>query len=803
MNAKLDKNFHSTLKRQLKRLGLDASTPPNREVWQNFLTQANLIYQEADKDRNLLEHSLTISSQETQELFRELQKSSESRISQEKNKLESVINSLGEGLCALDEKGNLLFINPQGERLLGWQADELQGKSFFETTQINIVCTTTGNLPIKSILDYICEGKRYYNDNTYILRKDGTHFAASFTLNPLVDYGAVLVFRDISEHKESEKKLRTSEARFRAVIENSLDGICQLAPDGTFKYVNPVLKQAIGDLNWQEKSFLSFIHPHDRNLAKHAFENVLAGEKGRLEIRTIRTRFFPVTYLDVATFPEYRDGKVVGVYVFTYDMTQQKHMEKALYEARNGLEERVKERTRELESAKAKLEIANKRLAHDSSHDALTNIPNRKFFMEQLSRTLSRYKGSTGKSFAVLFLDFDRFKLVNDSLGHPVGDKLLIAISKRLSTCLRPYDIVARLGGDEFTIILENVYDVKGVINIVNRIQKMFSHPFRLGDDKIQTSASIGIVVYRDDYINPEDMLRDADIAMYCAKELGRSRYAIFDESMRERAIAQMTLENDLRGALEREEFEVFYQPIMTAKTRQLTGFEALIRWHHPQYGIVLPRDFISLAEETNLIAEIDRWVLYKACQQMNMWQEKYAIELPLQLNVNVSSSQFTHCGFVDYVDKVIKETSFAPHNLRIEITESVLVSQSDIVKNSIEALKQRGIQLHIDDFGTGYSSLSYLQSFPVDALKIDRSFIQRITENYESNELVKTIILMAKNLGIRVVAEGVETTAQLNNLTALGCGHVQGYLFSKPMKASDVGQVLTQEVFTLTGTVS
>ena len=673
-----DKNLHAVLKHQLKKLGLNASIVPSTEAWHNFLNYASLAYQEADKDRYLLERSLAISSQEMQELHVELQRAYKAHIAQEKN------------------------------------------------------------------------------------------------------------------------RLHTSEAKFRAVIENSLDGICQLALDGTFKYLNPVLKQAIGQLNWQEKTFLSFIHPHDRNLAKHAFEDVLAGEKGRLELRTIKTKSSPITYLDVATFPEYRDGKVVGVYVFTYDITQQKNMERALYEARNGLEKRVKERTVELEHAKAKLEKANEQLAHDSSHDALTGIPNRKFFMEQLAHAIVCYRDKASKSFAVLFLDFDRFKLVNDSLGHPVGDDLLVAISKRLSTCIRPYDIVARLGGDEFTILLENICGVKEVIDITNRIQKMFSHPFQLGEHKIKTSASIGIVVYKRDYLNPEDILRDADIAMYCAKELGRSRYEVFDESMRKRAIAKMTLENELRGALEREEFEVFYQPIMKAKTQELAGFEALIRWHHPEQGVVFPIDFISLAEETNLIIEIDRWVLYKACQQMSVWQKKHPIKLPLQLNVNISSRQFTQYGFVEYVDEVINETGFVPRCLRLEITESILISQSSIVQETIEALRQRGIQLHIDDFGTGYSSLSYLQSFPVDALKIDRSFIEKITENYESNELVKTIILMAKNLGIRVVAEGVETKAQLNNLVALGCGHVQGYLFSKPMGINHVERFLAKDISSL-----
>ncbi len=793
MNAEQDQQFHPILKRQLKKLGLSAASAPSKETWQDFLVYTNSAYQEGDKDRNLLEHSLDISSQEMQELFEQLQKSSESRIAQERNKLEAVINSLGEGLCALDKKGYLLFINPRGEALLGWQANELQGRSFVEATQIDIACEITENPSTKSILDHIREGKYYYNDDAYMLRKDGTHFSASFTLNPLADYGAVLVFRDISERKESERKLLASEAKFRTVVENSLDGICELAPDGTFKYLNPILRQAIGDLNWQERNFLSFIHPRDRDLAKHAFEDVLAGKKGRLEVRTLRTKSLPTAYLDVSISPEYKEGKIVGAYVFTRDITQEKYMGEALYKARNGLEERVKERTLELEDAKGKLEEVNERLAHDSSHDALTNIPNRKFFMEKLAHTLTHYKANDGKSFAVLFLDLDRFKFVNDSLGHPAGDKLLVAISKRLATCLRPYDTVARLGGDEFTLLLTGIDDVNGAINIANRIQKIFLHPFQIDGHKIQTSASIGIVFYKEDYLNPEDMLRDADIAMYCAKELGKSCYAVFNESMRENAITQMTLENNLRGAIERKELQVFYQPIMTAESRELTGFEALVRWNHPKYGIIAPVDFIDLAEETSLIVNIDRWVLHEACQQMSIWQKNYATKSPLQLNVNISSRQFAHPGFVEYIDRVISKTGFDPCNLRLEITESMLVSQSKTVESAIEDLKQRGIQLHIDDFGTGYSSLGYLQRFPVDALKIDRSFVKEIAQNNESNELVKTIILMAKNLGIKVVAEGVETNAQLNNLKALGCGHVQGYLFSKPISSAEVETFLEQ----------
>lgn len=422
------------------------------------------------------------------------------------------------------------------------------------------------------------------------------------------------------------------------------------------------------------------------------------------------------------------------------------------------------------------------KLLHEVFHDALTGLPNRVFLMDQLSHRIQRAQREQNYSFAVLFLDVDRFKVVNDSLGHFIGDQLLIAIARRLDACVRPGDTVTRLGGDEFTILLENIRSLEDAIQIAERIQKALTLPFKLEGQEVFTSASIGIACSSPDYEKAEDLLRDADTTMYRAKEAGKARYAVFDRSMHAQAMALLQTETNLRRAVERNEFVLYYQPIVNLKTSALVGFEALIRLQHPTRGLISPAEFITVAEETGLIVPIGLWVIREACGQMYRWNQKFAYQPPLTISVNISAKQFCQPNLVAQIQQILQESQLDARCLKLEITESALVENADNVAIMLRELQALGISLSIDDFGTGYSSLSYLHRFAIDTLKIDKSFISNINTDWEKNKIVNTVITLAENLAIDVVAEGVETLEQATKLQELDCKYGQGFLFSRPL---------------------
>ncbi|HEX7587270.1 MAG TPA: bifunctional diguanylate cyclase/phosphodiesterase, partial [Anaerolineae bacterium] len=384
--------------------------------------------------------------------------------------------------------------------------------------------------------------------------------------------------------------------------------------------------------------------------------------------------------------------------------------------------------------------------------------------------------------FAVLYLDLDRFKVVNDSLGHNIGDLLLIESAHRLSACLRNLDTVARLGGDEFVILLEDIQDLSEGTRIADRIQHDLALPCELDHHTVFVSVSIGVVLKTSEYERPEDILRDADTAMYSAKALGRGRYEVFDRTMRDRAMTRLDLETDLRMALGRHEFFINYQPIVSLQTRGLIGFEALVRWQHPSRGLVAPADFIPVAEETGLIIPIDQWVLRDACQQMRKWHAEYPADPPLTISVNLSAKHFGQADLGQQVALVLQETGLDPRSLKLELTESMIVEDSEAVSSVLAELGALGVQVQIDDFGTGYSSLGYLHRLPIDTLKIDRTFISRMGMNGNGSEIVRTILVLAHDLGMKVIAEGVETLDQLTRLKGLECEYGQGFLFAKPV---------------------
>lgn len=462
------------------------------------------------------------------------------------------------------------------------------------------------------------------------------------------------------------------------------------------------------------------------------------------------------------------------------------------------LEDRVKQRTGELEKTLQKLqEEINSRQKLQSQlldialHDSLTGLPNRVLFIRRLENALNRAKQESSYQFALLFLDCDRFKVINDSLGHLVGDELLIAIAYRLQACLTPINTLARLGGDEFGIILEDITHINMAIQVAELVLQQLSLAFKLSRYEVFMNASIGISWGNKDYERPEYLLRDADTAMYRGKAQGRAKSHVFNPEMHQEAIQVLELENDLRRAVERQEFLVYYQPIVSLTTGRISGFEALVRWRHPIRGLVSPIEFIPVAEETGLINAINTWVLQSACHQLSIWQHHPVTSEPLTMSVNLSARLFSQPNLVDQIDRIIYVNNINPAYLELEIIESVIMENSDAIAIILQQLKQRKIKLIMDDFGTGYSSLSYLHSFPLNALKIDKSFVKRMQENKENMGLVPAMIGIANSMGMSAIAEGVETQEQLAQLRTLNCNFAQGYLFSKPIEEQLVTKLL------------
>jgi diguanylate cyclase (GGDEF)-like protein len=439
------------------------------------------------------------------------------------------------------------------------------------------------------------------------------------------------------------------------------------------------------------------------------------------------------------------------------------------------------------------LEETKEHFRHAAFHDSLTGLPNRAMFTELLKAEIESSDRRNGHMFAVLFLDLDRFKNINDSLGHTHGDLLLVAFAERLERTLRPVDTLARFGGDACAILITGMADAADAVRVAQRIQDELSEPFVLDKNSAFATASIGIALSSSGYDRPEDILRDADIAMYRAKENGKARYELFDHGMHARAVSRLQLESDLRQAIENKEFCVYYQPIVSLETGRLAGFEALVRWNHPRRGLVSPADFIPVAEETGFIVPIGQWVLNEACAQVRQWQLDSPSHRTLSLSVNLSARQVAQPDLLDRIKEALATSKLNPHCLKLEITESVVMENAEAAVLMFKQLRSLGVQLSIDDFGTGYSSLSYLHRFPLNYLKIDRSFVMRLTTDND-NAIVRTISTLARNLGMEVIAEGIETDEQYQQLKMLGCEYGQGFLFSRPVDNNGVEHLLAQD---------
>lgn len=542
---------------------------------------------------------------------------------------------------------------------------------------------------------------------------------------------------------------RESEARFRLLTENVGDVVCLHEPNDPLAYVSPSCAALLGYApeTLLHTDPLSWLHPDDAvRLRQGALREVLAGTRDTL---TYRAR--------------HKDGRDVWLETRVRAVRDETGRTVQLISSSRDISERV--------AAQAALE-------RSTLYDALTGLPNRVLFHDRLAGAIEREKRRPDNGFAVLSLDFDRFKAVNDAFGHGVGDALLGAIAERLRRCVRPSDTVARLGGDEFTLLLTDLADAGEALRAAERVLRAFQTPLTVRGHTLKISASIGVTVSATGYDHPEEVLRDADIAMYQAKTQGRAGYRLFSPTMRDRVLERLALEHDLRATLAYGALEVVYQPIIAVQRGVTVGVEALVRWPHPLRGPVSPAVFVPLAEEAGLIPELDRFVLRRACAQISQLRARYPMAPPITLSVNLSSHSFAQPGF-------------AASDLKLEITERTLMDQTETVAQVLSQLRDLGVGLHLDDFGTGYSSLSYLQHLPVSTLKIDRSFVERMTESAESAELVRTVVAMAKTLELEVVAEGIETPEQLRALQELGCDYAQGHLLSKPLPLAGLEQLL------------
>ena len=576
-------------------------------------------------------------------------------------------------------------------------------------------------------------------------------YYASMSLSLAQTKEANEVARKLAERSAA---LRESEHRFRSAFTHAPIGIAIVSPLGKWLKVNKEMTKILGytQEEFLAKDFQSMVCPKDLPETMRIIRDILDGkcESGDLEQRYINKSGQTVwTTWGVSAAGDVRT-EYSNLIFQVQDITEKK--------------------------------LINERLLHDATHDPLTGLPNRSFFMERLSVALERYRSNFEHKISILFIDLDRFKNVNDSLGHHIGDKLLIAIAERLIECVRPGDLIARLGGDEFVILVEGDLDHDEAQSIAKRINRKFGSAFELDAHDIYSSASIGILNALDSHRSAEEMMRDADIAMFHAKRGGKARHEIFTETMHHEAKETLQLETDLRRAIEQKEFSVVYQPIYSLSSGDIQGLEALARWHHPTLGDLPPRRFIDLAEEIGVIDELVRQVMQKAFIEIGRIIELNNIGEGFRLGVNLSSRQFSHHKLVRTIENILLETDFPPENLNLEITESAFFEHQDRAIKMLHRLRKLGISIAIDDFGTGYSNLGCLVRLPISALKIDRSFITPSKDDRSNEEIVRTILAMAKSLGLKVVAVGAESDEQIERLRAMNCDAVQGFALSKPM---------------------
>ncbi len=574
--------------------------------------------------------------------------------------------------------------------------------------------------------------------------------------------GRVWSFRDVTERERTQAALRSSEARFRAVFDHAAVGIALLSADGRMVETNPALQQFLGYSisELQDQRFYHFVPPEDADGLAATVDAIATGVVPELTVeqRYIRGNGDPVwaaLTMSRAVGPD--GGEPKGIIAMVQDISTRKSLEE--------------------------------RLTHQASHDPLTNLANRTLFRQRVELALQRARHRD--SVVVMFLDLDNFKSVNDSLGHSAGDQLLISAAERLLNATRGSDTVARFGGDEFAVLLENVREDDEARVVADRINKAIRHPFQIGNESVTVGVSVGITRPHTDKDSADELLRNADVAMYTAKGDGKGRYKFFEQSMHTAVVDRLELESDLRRAVSRNEFVLFYQPLVQLDSERVVGVEALVRWNDPRRGLVQPNDFIPIAEETGLIVPLGRWVLREACRQAHRWWHDLAVDERISMAVNVSGRQLQDPFFVSDVAEALADSGLLPSRLVLEMTETVIMHRTEAMVQRLHELKALGVRLAIDDFGTGYSSLSYLQQFPIDIIKIDRAFVEGMERDAAGAALTRTIIGLGWTLGLSTIAEGIEFAQQRQTLSDLGCKLGQGFLFARPLSVADATKVL------------
>jgi PAS domain S-box-containing protein/diguanylate cyclase (GGDEF)-like protein len=680
--------------------------------------------------------------------------------------LQGVMDTVVDGIITIDQLGLIRDFNPAAAFIFGYQPSEVVGKTI----------TMLMPEPYRSRHDdYI---RRYLETGVGAaigqsrelvgLRKDGTIFPIELAVSEL-EVGDLRHFtgvvRDITERTEAERALRASEERYALAAKGANDGLWDWNLEDNTIYFSPRFKAMLGyrddEIGDLPEEWLNRIHRDDVDQFCDDVDAHLTG----------RTMTFQSEYRIRRKSGEILEMLARGVAVRHDDGTPYRMA---------GSQSDVTDRKR-----------AEERLIHDALHDAMTGLPNRTLLMDRLGQALARIKRNPESGFAMAVFNLDRFRMVNESLGHGAGDDLLLAVSSRLENQVDHGDTLARLGADNFAILMQDSPDEKTARASVARIKKTIGEPFRLGGREVFTSASVGIVMGEGEYSTPGDLLRDAELAMSRAKRDGKGKTETFYSTLRREAVGLMEAETDLRKAIEQERLVPYYQPIIALDSGRVVGFEALARIEHPERGIIPPAEFIHIAEETGLIVPMCERMMSLACTQTAEWQELLDLEGKLNVSVNLSARNLADENLFGMLEQVLADTRLAPGSLHVEITESLIMSNPELMEQTLERLKTLDLRVVLDDFGTGYSSLSYLQRFPLDILKIDRSFVARMVSEARDQELVRIIVMLAHTLGLDVVAEGVETAGHAAALRALNCEYAQGFHYAAPVPAEEAGDIL------------
>jgi len=683
-------------------------------------------------------------------------KQTEEALKKSETFLSTIFDSIRDPFCIIDRDYRIVRANEAYAQLKDKKLDDLVGGKCFEAL-----------VKRNSDCDDCIVQKTFASADTCAKEKevhvlDGTKTWVAIHTYPIVDSAGevshvIEYTQDITERKRSEEALRISEERYALAARGANDGLWDWDLRTNMIYYSYRWKSMLGydekNISGYPEEWFRRVHPDDRCEVEARIAAHLSGRSEHFE-------------------SEYRIVHKDGMYRWVLNRG-------LAIRDRDGHAYRMAGSQTDITSKKT----VDEQLVYNAFHDALTGLPNRALFMDRLQHIITVSNRRANEVYAVLFLDMDRFKIINDSLGHTVGDQILVVMGQKLSECLRPGDTVARLGGDEFAVLLHNINEAKDAVEVAERIHHKLSEPLLVKGHEIFSSVSIGIAMNSGLYERPEQVLRDADIAMYQAKSRGSACHEIFDPKMHANILDRLQLEADMRGALDHREFILFYQPIIDLKTHQLISFEALVRWNHPKRGLIYPLEFIPMAEENGLINTIGDWILRESCRELRILQERYPKLPPIMMSVNISGKQFAQRDLASKVSAIIGETGIDANTLALEITESMIMENIDLAVETMNQLRSMGVQIHIDDFGTGYSSLSYLHRFPIDAIKIDRTFINKLSADGKNKEIILSILSLASSMNFDVIAEGVEMDHQMVHMQNMQCQFGQGFLISVPME--------------------